>query len=229
MYDFFKWLWGTIPTWLPYVFSVSSLTISLLTVWLTQFRRGTLKMTRPTLICLKREQPSNLPKLFFRALLYSTASKGCGVEQLYAEISTDYGSYLFDFWGATEGRELTLGSGIHVGQTGVSANHHFNPRADAKEFLFVQGTYRVEVFARIVGTTRPKKLDEIRFEVNNLQAGALAQIMDLELYLYRDAKSGHYQSELRRNNEVFLTEPPKFPSWFDTSGDPRFEGRHQAL
>lgn len=219
MRDLLTELRQALPTWLPLIFSMVSLLVSVMTMWLTQFRRGTIKMTQPSFVCMTREKPSMVPKLFFRTLLYSTASKGCGVEQLYAVIKTEYGTYLFDFWGATEGRELMLGSGLHVAQAGHSANHHFNPRRDANEFLFAPGVYHVGIFARLVGRTKPLKVSDVEFEVATNQAGYLAQIPDLDLCLYRDPRTGRYESELRRNNEVFLTELPRPPSWSNLGGD----------
>jgi hypothetical protein len=37
--------------------SVASLLLSVYALWVVQFRRGRLKMTQPTLLCLKRELP----------------------------------------------------------------------------------------------------------------------------------------------------------------------------
>ena len=203
---------------LPTVFSVLSLSLSVFTLWMTQLRRGKLKMTQPALLCLKREQPSGRYKLFVRTLLYATAIKGCGVEQMFARVTTNYGSYLFDFWGHTESGKLTLGSGLFVGQTGVTADHHFNPRRDAMEFIFVDGSYHIELFAKIVGVKHPIKLKEIEFTLDGLQAASLIQILDTELYLYWNPETGLYDIELRRGNETFHTKPPGFPSSIDFGG-----------
>ncbi|QND46950.1 hypothetical protein HB780_14520 [Rhizobium lusitanum] len=202
----------------PILLSIASFALSLFTLWVTQFRRGHLKMTQPALLCLMREQPSGRYKFFIRTLLYSTASKGCAVEHMFARIQTTYGSYLFDFWGHTESGKLTLGSGLFVGQAGVCADHHFNPRRDANEFFFCDGDYHIEIFAKIVGRGKPQKLKELKFTIDSLQAATLIQIMDTELYLYWNAESANYDSELRKNNEMFPLEPPKFPSWFNPGG-----------
>ncbi|MFS8050607.1 hypothetical protein [Rhizobium sp. BR 314] len=208
----------TFASILPTVLSVLSLCLSVFTLWMTQLRRGKLKMTQPTLVCLKREQPSGRYKLFVRTLLYATAIKGCGVELMFAQVTTNYGSYLFDFWGHTESGKLTLGSGLFVGQTGVTADHHFNPRRDAMEFLFVDGPYHIELFARIVGIKKPIKLQEVEFTLDGLQAGSLIQILDTELFLYWNPETGGYESELRRGDRTFHTRPPDFPSWFNLNG-----------
>jgi len=60
--------------------SVASLALSGFALWLVQFNRGRLKMTQPTLLCLKREHPSMRPKIFLRTLLYTTGPKGRVIE-----------------------------------------------------------------------------------------------------------------------------------------------------
>lgn len=43
--------------------ALASLGLSVYTLWATQLRRGRLKMTQPTLLCLKREMPAGRPKI----------------------------------------------------------------------------------------------------------------------------------------------------------------------
>ncbi len=209
----------------PTLLAATSLCLSLFTLWMTQLRRGRLKMTQPALISLSREQPSGRYKLFVRTLLYSTAISGCRVEQMFATIKTGYGLYLFDFWGHTESGKLTLGSGLFVGQTGISADHHFNPRRDAGEFLFCDGKYHIQIFAKLVGSKKPKKLKEFEFTIDGLQSASLIQILDTELFLYWNSTTGIYESELRRGDRPFLLEHPRFPSWFDPRGGDTAEHR----
>lgn len=125
--------------WLPVFVSAAALALSIFTLWVTQSRHGDLRMTQPTLLCLKREKPLGIPKLFLRTLLYATGSKGLVVENMLLRVHNSYGSHLFDFWGHTEGGKLTLGSGLFVGSTGIAADHHFNPRRDASRFVFAGG------------------------------------------------------------------------------------------
>ena len=61
--------------------SVFALCLSVLTAWLTLFRRGTVKMTQPTVIYLGPDSPrardeSPLPKVFLRTLLFATSKRG---------------------------------------------------------------------------------------------------------------------------------------------------------
>ena len=143
--------------------SVASLALSGFALWLVQFNRGRLKMMQPTLLCLKREHPSMRPKIFVRTLLYTTGTKGRVIENMYLSVRHEYGTFIFDFWGHTEGGKLTLGSGLFVGSTGIASDHHFNPREGLEDFLYVGGLYLIEVFATIVGRSKPEKLMELNF------------------------------------------------------------------
>jgi hypothetical protein len=56
------------------VIATLSLCISLLTAWLTLFRRGRLQMTKPAVVFFGFDNvPKTTAKIFLRALLYSTA------------------------------------------------------------------------------------------------------------------------------------------------------------
>ena len=68
--------------------SVFALCLSALTAWLTLFRRGTVKMTQPTVIYLGPDSPrardeSPLPKVFLRTLLFATSKRGRIVESMH--------------------------------------------------------------------------------------------------------------------------------------------------
>ena len=52
---------------------------------------------------------------------------------------------------------MLRGSGLFVGETGVVADHHFVLPSDA-QFSFVEGVYRLEIIAEIVGDKAPTTL-----------------------------------------------------------------------
>jgi len=183
---------------LPGLLAASSLLLSFFTLWITQFRRGRLCMTQPTLLCLKRDLPIGEPKIFLRTLLYTTASKGRVVEAMFLRVHQPAGTYTFDFWGHTEGGKLTLGSGLFVGQPGVACDHHFNPRRGSDNFLFIAGKYRIEVFAVIAGKAKPIKLKEIQFDLDGQHAIELLQITDLELFLFWNSDTDSYEGCIER-------------------------------
>lgn len=178
-----------------------SLAVSIYAVWVAQFNRGRLKMTRPTLLCLKREMPSGLPKIFLRTCLFTTGSKGRVIESMFLRVRHAYGTFTFDFWGHTETGRLTLGSGLYVGPGGVASDHHFNPRRDASvDFLYVAGDYQVDVFATIVGQKKPKLLHRLNFFVDGIQSAELVQIPTREMYLVWNADTRSYDGHVRHEN-----------------------------
>ena len=56
----------------------------------------------------------------------------------------------FNIW--VHGDEkLVRGSGLFVGETGVSANHHFLTPKDGSDFRFVEGKYTLELYTKLLG------------------------------------------------------------------------------
>ena len=182
--------------------SVASLLLSGYAIWVTQFNHGRLKMTQPTLLCMKREFPSARPKIFLRTCLFTTGNKGRVIENMFLKVRQTQGTYRFDFWGHTENGKLTLGSGLFVGSTGLASDHHFNPREHSgAEFLFIDGDYVVDVFATVVGRGKVEHLSTLNFTVNSLQAAELIQIPTRELYLLWNADTHSYDGHVRHDNK----------------------------
>jgi hypothetical protein len=131
--------------------SLISLTISLGTFWLT-IARGKLKMTKPTIIFFGFDTvPKPTPKVFLRTLLYSTAIRGQVIEGMYAKVRRNNNERIFSFWGYTETEKLSPGSGLHVSQTGLAANHHFVLSVHEDDYRFEPGAYEIDVIADVVG------------------------------------------------------------------------------
>ena len=182
--------------------SVASLLLSGYAIWVAQFSHGSLKMTQPTLLCMKREFPSARPKIFLRTCLFTTGTKGRVIENMFLNVRQAHGTYRFDFWGHTENGKLTLGSGLFVGPTGVASDHHFNPRENSGDgFLFVDGEYLIEVFATLVGRSKVEKLSTLTYTVNSLQAAELIQIPTRELYLLWNADTHGYDGHVRHDSK----------------------------
>jgi hypothetical protein len=136
--------------------SALALAISAATAWLTLFRRGTVKMTQPTVIYFGPDTPRShddtpLPKIFLRTLLFCTSKRGRVIENMYVALSRNETHQNFNIWVYGEREKLVRGSGLFVGETGVAANHHFLTPKDATSFRFVASDYRVEVFAHLLG------------------------------------------------------------------------------
>jgi len=143
--------------------SALALAISATTAWLTLFRRGTVKMTQPTVIFFgpdtprSRDEPA-LPRVFLRTLLFSTSKRGRVIENMYVALSRNETHQNFNIWVYGDREKLVRGSGLFVGETGVTTNHHFLAPSDASSFRFIAGQYRVEVFVHLLGDRNRKLL-----------------------------------------------------------------------
>jgi hypothetical protein len=162
------------------VFSVVSLLVSVTTAWLTLFRRGTIRMTQPTVIFLGPDggspsRPGNvLPKVFLRTLLFSTAKRGRVVESMHVAVSRNETHQNFNIW-VYGNEKLVRGSGMFVGETGVEANHHFLLPRDVNSFRFQEGHYEVEVFARLLGDKTQTRLFSQTLDITRELAASLEE------------------------------------------------------
>jgi hypothetical protein len=135
--------------------SVLALAGSALTAWLTLFRRGTVKMTQPTVIYFGLDAPRSredipLPKIYLRTLLFATSKRGRIIESMHVSLERNEMRQNFNIW--VDGNEkLVRSSGLFVGESGVAANHHFLTPKDGSSFQFSSGSYRLDVFAKLLG------------------------------------------------------------------------------
>ena len=139
--------------------SVLALCVSAVTAWLTLFRRGTVKMTQPTVIFFGPDNPRSrdeppLPKVFLRTLLFATSKRGRIVESMHVSLSRNEAQQNFSIWVYGDER-LVRGSRLFVGETGIAVNHHFLAPRDGSSFRFIEGRYRMDVFARLAGKPKP--------------------------------------------------------------------------
>ncbi|MCL4492073.1 MAG: hypothetical protein M1510_09255 [Nitrospirae bacterium] len=135
------------------IVSAIALCVSLLTAWFTIFRRGSVRSTHPSFVAFRydfvgKEIPQ--AKIFLRTLLFSTGKRGWVIESLFLRVQEGERSEEFSFWGYGD-KELVRGSGLFVSENGVVTNHHFNPLTTDTLFRFKQGTYKLELVAKLVG------------------------------------------------------------------------------
>jgi hypothetical protein len=160
------------------------------TLWLTQLHRGQVKMTRPTLVFMAREKDDGRYKIFLRTHLFSTSPRGRVIENMYVRLHNRGGSHIFDFWGYGETEKLSLGSGLFVGQSGVTYNHHFVLHRDGQNFLV----------ADVVGNLRPTRLMEINLFVDGQTAAEMVQIVQLGAFFEWDVDAEEYTVRLARRD-----------------------------
>ena len=179
--------------------SVLALAVSTTTAWLTLFRRGSVKMTPPTVIFfgpdiprLRSEVPA--PKIYLRTLLFSTSKRGRIIQSMHVALSRNETHQNFNIWVYGDER-LVRGSGLFVGETGVEANHHFLTPRDVTSFHFTEGRYQLDVFAHILGDQKQTKLFSQTLEISRESAAALNQ-SNAGLYFDWGPDSGRYLSHI---------------------------------
>ena len=155
--------------------SIVSLIISTITFWIVFLRRGRLKMTKPTVVFFGFDHaPKTTAKVFIRTLLYCTAARGAAIEGMYVKIKGGGSEAVFSFWGYGETEKLTVGSGLHISQSGFSANHHFVSSVHNDDFEFKSGEYQIEIFAREVGRRKPTRLGSVKVDLSDQLSAVLS-------------------------------------------------------
>lgn len=151
------------------VISITALVISAYTAWRTLLQKGTLKMTKPTVIYFGPDAGDSSPKVFIRSLLYSTSKNGRIIESMYVKIRRGETSQNFNIWVCGDDK-LLRGSGLFVGENGVSFNHHFLLPKDGTNFDFFAGEYVVEIYSNLVGDSKPLLLATEKLHINELHS-----------------------------------------------------------
>ena len=154
------------------IISVSALAVSVTTAWLTLLRRGTIRMTQPTLVFFGPDGGAGDPKVFLRTLLYSTAKRGQIVENMFLKLRRHESAQTFNIWVYGD-EHLARGSGLFVGQNGVACNHHFLLPKDGTDFQWLPGEYLVETHASLVGCRRSLLMSKIKLTLTDQQAAAM--------------------------------------------------------
>ncbi len=160
--------------WLSLIVAGVALAVSISNLWLTQFRQGTVKMTRPSQIYLGPDGGvKGAQKVFLHTLLYSTTNLGNHVEDLYVEVLHSQSSRVFPIWVHGEGTKLKRGSGLYVNRTGVSVAHHFLTSDDDHSFVPNAGDYRINVIAKLAGRQSTQLLHSTSVHISADEANKL--------------------------------------------------------
>jgi hypothetical protein len=149
-----------------FVISCLALVISLITIWLSYFRRGTVHMTKPAFIAFNYDLVGDKPKakIFIRSLLYATGKRGQIIENMFIVVHCGKNRQIFNVWGHGD-EKLSRGSGLFVGETGIATNHHFNPPSNVDFYPFQPGEYELCIYATLVGKKTQTKLSSINLTV----------------------------------------------------------------
>jgi len=196
--------------WLPILISALAMVTSLITAWVTLFRRGSLRMTQPTVVFIgpdgsPRSDGPQHTKVFLRTLLFSTSRTRQTVESIYVNLQRGESKQNFSIWVYGDDR-LARGSGLSVGQEGVACNHHFLLPNDGSTFALLPGRYLLRVFAKRVRDASPRQLHETDLTITEKNAQEL-QNKNAGIYFDWGPDQQAYQSHV----EVRPMEPP--PDW----------------
>jgi hypothetical protein len=96
------------------------------------------------------------------------------LEHLYVTLRHGETRQAFNIWVYGD-RELSRGSGLFIGENGISENHHFLLPKDGTGFEFRPGDYRLEIHARRVGDSQSSILAEAEFSVPETAAEHIRQ------------------------------------------------------
>jgi len=136
-----------------------------------------------------------LPKIYLRTLLFSTSKRGRVVESIHVSLSRNETHQNFNIWVYGEDK-LVRGSGLFVGESGITANHHFlAPNDVGHTYRFVAGTYRLDVFAKLLGENKRKQLFTQSLEVSQ-ESAALLDKPGNGLYFDWGPDASRYQSHI---------------------------------
>jgi hypothetical protein len=156
------------------IISVIALAVSIITAWLTLFKKGTIRMTQPTLVFFGPDGPGGSPKVYLRTLFYCTAKRGRIVEHIFIKVRRGESVQSFNIWVYGE-ESLSRGSGLFVGEDGVIFNHHFLLPKDGTTFEFLPGEYIVDAYASLVGDNKPLLLSSIKLILSETHARTMKQ------------------------------------------------------
>lgn len=183
--------------------SIVALIISATTAYLTFFRRGTVKLTQPTIIFFGFDEPGE-PKIFIRGLLFATAKRGRVIESMSCTLSRNETHQNFNFWSYGEANKLVPGSGLYAGESGVATNHHFVISEGGQGFQFMEGKYLLEVFVQLYGTRKQIKLFSYELIISEKHANDL-QSPDMGLFYNWGQISQKYIPRTDRRTKVSNT------------------------
>jgi hypothetical protein len=184
--------------------STLALVISAITAWLTLGKLGTVKMTPPSVLYFGPDggpKPDRQQKVYLRTLLFSTSRKGRIIEAMYVSLRRNESRQNFSIWVYGDDR-LVRGSGLYVGESGVTASHHFLAPNDASAFIFSEGIYRIEVFVKLLGDRKTLLLFSDELLVDSSSAKALAD-EDCGLYFDWGPDLGRYIPHLDKRRASF--------------------------
>lgn len=159
-------------------------------------------MTRPTTIYFgpdgrlnKLLQGKPKPsKVYLRSLIYSTAKRGHIIESMFVTLRRGETQQTFNIWVYGERDDLKRGSGLFVGDNGVTFNHHFTPPKDGSGYSFLPGDYQMDVYAVVIGRKNRIHLLSTQLNLSNTFSDAIRAHSDVGVHFDWGPDSDRYHA-----------------------------------
>ena len=175
--------------------SIFALILSLLTTWFTLFYSGTLRISHPSVIFFGPDAGHGSPKVFLRAILFSTSRRGQIIESMYVKLRRSGSYQIFNIWVYGETKDLKRGSGLYVGKEGVVYNHHFALPKENANYVWLEGIYTIELHAKTVSQKSPSLLLSQKLNLSEKLSEEL-RTTNAGLYFDWDPESQVYSTHL---------------------------------
>lgn len=166
-------------------------------------------MTQPTVVFFGPDGPLfelAKNKVYLRTLLYSTAKRGHVLESLYLSLQRNESKQNFNVWVYGEKGDLNRGSGLFIPQEGVAFDHHFLLPEDGADFAFLEGAYKLTVFARCVGQPEATALLSFRLVLTDVLAKAAREPQTAIYFDYGPDQNAYHAHARRRPRASSETE-----------------------
>jgi hypothetical protein len=121
-------------------------------------------------------------------------------------------SGLFGSWAYGERAQLVPGSGLFIGQDGVSVNHHFLPQDDPQKpfetFGYLPASHTVEIYADVLGRKAAVKLGEVSVYLSEEACSQMYQDAVGVLFDWHPDQ-GKYIPEIEPKHDPQALKPPQ--------------------
>jgi hypothetical protein len=155
--------------------SALSLIVSSIAICLTLWR-GQMKMTRPTIFGILYDHSNGhepRTKIYLRSLLFSSSKRGQAIESMHVTLRRNETQQTFSIWAFGELKDMKVGGGLYVPESGIVGNHHFVVSPNDGNYVFRSGTYELKVFATIVGKENASLMFSQIFDLSSNEAEVL--------------------------------------------------------
>jgi hypothetical protein len=115
---------------------------------------------------------------------------------MFARLHRNESAQTFGVWVVGKSGDLRRGAGVAVRQDGSALDHHFLLPRDGTTYQFLAGEYKLDLFAIVVGRSKPHRLASIVLSVSDSQADRLRDDKTAGLYFDWSPETGRYHGHI---------------------------------